>query len=101
MAEFRAVAKTSDIPEGEARAFEVNDKLIAVFRHGGQYYAIDEVCPHMGGSLSGGFVENAVVSCPWHGWRFRLTDGAWADSPRIKIGCYPVRVVGDEIHVQV
>ena len=48
----------------------------------------------MGASLSGGYVENGVVTCPWHAWRFRLADGAWADNPRIKIGCYPVRVAG-------
>jgi nitrite reductase (NADH) small subunit/3-phenylpropionate/trans-cinnamate dioxygenase ferredoxin subunit len=41
------------------------------------------------------------VTCPWHAWRFRLADGAWADNPRIKIGCYAVRVVNDEIQVQV
>ena len=33
-------------------------------------------------------------------WRFRLADGAWADNPRIKIGCYPVRVEGNEVQVQ-
>ena len=30
----------------------------------------------------------------------RLTDGAWADNPRIKIGCYPVRMVGDDVEIQ-
>ena len=58
------------------------------------------MCPHMGASLSGGVIENGVVTCPWHAWRFRLTDGAWADNPRIKIGCYPVRVEGDEVQVE-
>ena len=51
------------------------------------------MCPHMGASLAGGFVEDGIVTCPWHYWRFRLADGAWADNPRIKIGCYPVHVV--------
>ena len=44
-------------------------------------------------------VENGVVTCPWHAWRFRLNDGTWADNPRIKIGSYPVRVEGDEVQV--
>jgi nitrite reductase (NADH) small subunit/3-phenylpropionate/trans-cinnamate dioxygenase ferredoxin subunit len=101
MADYQTVARISDIPEGEARAFEVNKKLVAIFNQGGQFHAIDDVCPHMGGSLSQGYVENGIVTCPWHAWRFRITDGVWADSPRIKIGCYPVRVVGDEIQVQV
>jgi nitrite reductase (NADH) small subunit/3-phenylpropionate/trans-cinnamate dioxygenase ferredoxin subunit len=54
----------------------------------------------MGASLSGGYIEKGVVTCPWHGWRFRVNDGVWADNPRIKTGCYQVRVVGDDVQVQ-
>lgn len=100
MPEYHTVGKVGDIPEGEARSYEVGKRLIAVFRQNGAYTAIDDVCPHMGASLSGGWVEDGIVTCPWHAWRFRLADGAWADNPRIKIGCYPVRIVGDEIQVE-
>jgi nitrite reductase (NADH) small subunit len=101
MAEFRTVCRVGDLAEGEGRTVEVGNKLVAVFRTGDGYFAIDDLCPHMGASLSGGYVENGIVTCPWHAWRFRLADGAWADCPRIKIGCYPVRVEGDEVQVQV
>ena len=101
MAEFKTVCRVADLRDDEGRTVEVEGKLLALFRHQGQYYAIDDVCPHMGASLGGGFVEDGVVTCPWHAWRFRLADGAWADYPRVKIGCYPVRVIGDEIQVQV
>jgi nitrite reductase (NADH) small subunit len=101
MAEFQKVCRTGEIPDGEGKTVEVKGRLIAVFHVAGQYCAIDDVCPHMGASLSGGYVENGIVTCPWHAWRFRLADGAWADNPRIKIGCYPARVVGDEVQLQV
>jgi NAD(P)H-dependent nitrite reductase small subunit len=101
MAEFRTVCRVGELAEGEGRTVEVGRKLVAVFRTGDDYFAIDDLCPHMGASLSGGYVENGIVTCPWHAWRFRLADGAWADCPRIKIGCYPVRVEGDEVQVQV
>ena len=101
MAEFQTVCKVGDVAEGEGVTVSVGSKLIAVFRQDGRYFAIDDVCPHMGASLGGGYLENGVVTCPWHAWRFRLADGAWADYPRIKIGCYPVRVEGDEVQVEV
>jgi nitrite reductase (NADH) small subunit/3-phenylpropionate/trans-cinnamate dioxygenase ferredoxin subunit len=101
MPEFQTVCRVEDVAEGEGRTVEVGNKLVAVFRELGQYYAIDDVCPHMGASLSGGYLERGIVTCPWHAWRFRLADGAWADNPRIKIGCYPVRVVDGEIQVLV
>ena len=101
MSEFQTVCKVQDVPEGEGKTVAVGKKLIAVFRDGGEFFAIDDVCPHMGASLSGGYLEGGTVTCPWHAWRFRLKDGAWADNPRLKIGCYPVRVKGDELQVQV
>src|SRR5690348_9516118 len=101
MSEFRTVCKTADVVDGEGKTVCLDNKLIAVFRVDGQYFAIDDVCPHMGASLSGGYVENGIGTCPWHAWRFRLSDGAWADNPRVKTGCYPIRVVGEEIQVQV
>jgi nitrite reductase (NADH) small subunit/3-phenylpropionate/trans-cinnamate dioxygenase ferredoxin subunit len=101
MSDFQTVCRVSDLVENEGKTVEVGGKLIALFRCGEQYFAIDDVCPHMGASLSGGWVEGGVVTCPWHAWRFRLRDGAWADYPRVKIGCYAVRVVNDEVQIQV
>src|SRR3989440_6020802 len=100
MAEFHTVARVGDLAEGEGVTVQVGTKLIALFRDQGEYYAINDVCPHMGASLSGGYLEGGIVTCPWHAWRFRLADGAWADNPRIKIGCFPVRVENGEIQIQ-
>lgn len=100
MSEFQTVAKVGSIPPGTGRAFPVDGRVIAVFNDQGTYRAIDDFCPHMGASLASGDLEDSIVTCPWHAWRFRLKDGAWADNPRIGIGCYPVRVVGEEIQVQ-
>lgn len=100
MSEFHTVCKLQELREGEGKTVIVGNKLVAVFLNNGQLSAIDDSCPHMGASLSGGYVEDGIVTCPWHGWRFRVTDGVWADNPRIKIGCHQVRVVGDDVQVQ-
>ena len=96
-----SIGKAEDIPEGGSVVVEVNGKDVAVFRAGGRFFAIDDLCPHMGASLSGGYVEDGVVTCPWHYWRFRLSDGAWADNPKVKTGCYAVHVVGDQLELEV
>lgn len=101
MSDFQTVCKVHEVKEGEGKTVTLQGKLIALFRVDGQHFAIDDVCPHMGASLAGGYLENNIVTCPWHAWRFRITDGTWADNPRIKIGCYPVRVQGDEVQIQV
>ena len=95
------VGKPSDIPPGESVVVSVGKRTIAVFHHDGGFFAIDDCCPHAGASLAGGHVENGVVTCPWHAWRFRLNDGAWADNPRVKTACYPVTVTDTEVRVEV
>jgi nitrite reductase (NADH) small subunit/3-phenylpropionate/trans-cinnamate dioxygenase ferredoxin subunit len=92
--------KVSEIPPGTSRIVTANRRDIAVFNDGGAFYAIDDCCPHAGASLSGGHVEGGIVTCPWHAWRFRLDDGAWADNPRVKTACYTVRVEGDNVVVE-
>lgn len=96
---FVTVGKTSEVPDGEGKAFEVNERSIAVFKIENQFYAIEDQCPHMGAALSTGFVENCEVSCPWHAWRFDIRDGAWCDNRRVKIDAFETRVVGDELQI--
>lgn len=84
------VCPSDELAEGESLVLTVGDRDVAVFRSDGAVHAIDDRCPHAGASLSSGYVENGCVTCPWHGWRFRLSDGAWADNPRVKTGRYEV-----------
>jgi nitrite reductase (NADH) small subunit/3-phenylpropionate/trans-cinnamate dioxygenase ferredoxin subunit len=101
MSEFVTVAKVGDIPEGTGNTFHVGDRLVAVFNRGGQYFAIDDLCPHMGASLGAGCMdEEGVVTCAWHAWHFSVKDGTWCDNPRIKIDSFEVRVVGEKIQVR-
>lgn len=101
MPEFTTVAKTTDIPLGEGRAYAVAGRMVAVFHTAEGFHAIDDFCPHMGASLAGGYVEDGMVACPWHAWRFSLNDGAWCDNPRLKVDCFELRVEGDEVQVAV
>lgn len=101
MSEFVTAAKVGSIQEGRGKTCLVAGRLVAVFLSDGQYYAIDDLCPHMGASLGAGEVHEGVVTCPWHAWRFSVCDGTWRDNPKLKVGRYDVRLVGDEIQVRV
>lgn len=101
MPELHRVCKVDELPEGETKVIQAGNKIIAVFNDKGSLCAIEDTCPHMGASLAGGHVENGIVTCPWHAWRFRLSDGTWADNPKIKIGAYEVKVEGGELKVEV
>ena len=99
---YITVAQVGTIPEGTGRAFPVQGRMIAIFNDGGEYFAIDDLCPHMGASLADGNVDDeGIVACPWHAWRFCVQTGVWRDNPRLKIDTFEVRIQGDEIQIGV
>ena len=100
MSDFEIVGKVADFPDGQGRAVPVDGRMVAVFRRGDQFYAIDDLCPHMGASLAEGFVEGDSVTCPWHAWRFCIKDGTWEDNPRVKVDAFEVLVDGDNVQVR-
>lgn len=70
------VGKLSDIDERGSRTFQVQDTEIAIFKLAdGSILAIENRCPHKGGSLSEGMVCGKIVHCPLHDWRIDLHTG--------------------------
>jgi nitrite reductase/ring-hydroxylating ferredoxin subunit len=72
---FHTVAQVGELAEGQGMPVEVDGRMIALFLDGGQYYAMDDCCPHQGAPLSDGIVYEKSVECSWHGWRFSLESG--------------------------
>ena len=101
MAEWIRAAKVNDIPEGTAVVFAPEGKTIALFKSGGQFYAIDNTCPHRGGPLAEGSLEGGQVTCPWHAWTFDIKTGACITAPGVSQRSYPVKKENDDIFVQV
>lgn len=104
MSEFQIVAKISQIPEGQGRSFPVNGTMVGVYQHQGEFFAMNDFCPHQGAILSDSPVaEDGSVMCPWHAWCFSIKDGSWLDSPgsKVKADSYAVRIEGENILVSV
>lgn len=102
MAQFSRVATAAEVPPGQAKQVEAGGKKIALFNIGGAYYAIDDTCPHRGGSLSQGPVEGETVTCSWHGSKFEIKTGAVLAPPAAAgVASYRVRVSGLDVEVEV
>lgn len=101
MPEFVKVAKTSDVPLGEAKAVEFGVKRIAIFNIEGTYHVIDDDCTHRGGPLSEGIIVGTAVTCPWHGAAFDVRTGSVLGLPAPRsVTSYAVRIEGDDIEVE-
>ena len=95
------VARLSDIPDPGSRVVYVGGRAVALIRVDGEVYALDNVCLHVGGPLAEGFIEDGYVTCPWHEWRYRLEDGRRDGPGDLAVTSYTVRIVADEVWVQV
>lgn len=99
MPNFVKVASASDLKPGEGKVVNVNDTDVALFNVNGEFYAINNTCLHKGGPLGEGFLEDDVVTCPWHGWRYNVKTGANAVIPSAKVAAYKVKVENGNVLV--
>ncbi|RTL67682.1 MAG: Rieske (2Fe-2S) protein [Pseudonocardiaceae bacterium] len=79
-----------------ARLLRADDgRSFAVHVVGGSYLVSDPLCPHNKGPLVEGQVDDGILRCPWHWYRFDLATGDCLTQPSLRLGVYPVRRDGD------
>lgn len=94
--------KADELPPGGSKVVQVRDHMLAIFNIDGALHAIDNTCPHQGGPLGEGYLEDGgVISCPWHGWTFNVRTGVSPIDPEVCVRSYPVRVEKGEIIVEI
>ncbi len=69
------VAELDELPEGRVKTASAGGQTVALTHSEGAYAAFDNRCPHQGGPLGEGSIENGWLRCPWHGWDFDPTTG--------------------------
>ncbi|MFT6914717.1 MAG: 3-phenylpropionate/trans-cinnamate dioxygenase ferredoxin subunit [Motiliproteus sp.] len=101
MNDWVTVAGVDELAPGERRVVDVDDTQILVFNLDGQYYAIEDLCTHDDGKLTGGSVEGDQIICPRHGARFCIRTGAALSAPAYEpTRTFPVRVENGVLEVR-
>jgi nitrite reductase/ring-hydroxylating ferredoxin subunit len=111
------VGTVDEIAPGERRILPLGRFGIGVFNLGGQFYALNNYCPHAGAPVCAGRVtgttrsvgeyevvwerEGEILRCPWHGWEFSIPTGKTIVDPTRSIKTYPVRVDDGLVIVEV
>jgi len=99
---FVKVASTKDLASGKMKGVEADGKPILLVNVAGKYYAIGNVCTHMGCMLSDGTLKGDIVQCVCHGSQFDVKTGKVVVGPANKPEpAYQVKVEGDQILVNV
>ena len=97
--EFIEVTTKDNILDGDGKVFNIKRIPIAIFNIKGNFYAINNTCPHMGGSLGEGNLSESIVTCPLHAWKFDVKTGLCPVADNIKVASYKVKIDGEKILV--
>ena len=96
---WHKVLGPDELDEGRVTTVAVGKRTFAVSRHQDRYGCLDNACPHQGGPLGEGSIENGWLRCPWHGFDYSPIDGrppeGFDDAPT----CFPVEVRDDGVYV--
>ena len=101
MTRWFEVARVGDLAEGQGTAIVAGDLQLALFNDGGDYFAIDDTCPHQGASLATGLLHEGRVICPLHSWVFELRTGQCPRQTHEGVVAYPTRCSNGVVEVQV
>ena len=90
---YAKVAESKEIGPSSMKAVEVDGEKVCIINVEGNYYAIGNVCTHVGGPLDEGTLEGYEVECPWHGSRFDVRSGEPTKPPAARaVPKYEVKI---------
>jgi len=99
--DFVRVAETKDIQPSTMKVVDLASEAVCIVNVEGNYYAIGNVCTHVGGPLNEGTLEGYEVECPWHGSKFDVRTGEAIKPPaRQAVPKYEVKVEENNILVR-
>ena len=94
------VLELSALPTGQIALVSVDGEDVVLFRRGDEIFAFGNRCPHQEGSLSDGFVEGDIVTCPLHGWEFDLRTGVCMTIPGERVPGYRATVEDGAVYLE-
>ena len=101
MSEWVLVARVGEIAPGQYRLIEIDEVPIAVFNLEGEFFAIEDICTHDGGVLTGGSIEGCQIECPRHGARFDIRTGAALTAPAYEpTATFPIKIENDTVYTR-
>jgi nitrite reductase/ring-hydroxylating ferredoxin subunit len=98
---FIDVLDESALIDQQMTSVEVQNRRIVLIPVGGKINALDDTCPHLGGSLGKGTLQEGKVVCPRHHWSFEIATGKpEAGTPCKGVAVHQVRLENGRICVK-
>ncbi|WP_289268483.1 NifU family protein [Nitrospira tepida] len=97
---WHAAVTLEEIPDAGIKVLELNGQSLLFSRQDHRVTCFENACAHMGMPLDMGEVEQGVITCPYHGFRYDLSSGECLTAPEVQLVPRAVRVVGSTVEVK-
>ena len=95
------IAARSDLPAcDKVKELYVNGRFVCIANVNGEICAMDNVCPHWGGPLGQGRIEDGKLVCPWHGWTFDPKTGETPRKANTRVCVHKITIDGEEVFIE-
>jgi len=98
---WHKAAELDELPDGRVKSVTCGRQTVCLTHYQGQYAALDNRCPHQGGPLGEGSIENGYLRCPWHGWDYEPLTGKPPGGYDDGVATYPIDVRDDGVYVAI
>ncbi len=96
-----AAGLLSEIPEGSVRSTIIGGERVLLSRNGASVTCFQNACAHLGFPIHDGEIENGIITCPHHGFRYDLSSGECLTAPEVQLQSHAVRVIGPRVEVRI
>jgi Fe-S cluster biogenesis protein NfuA/nitrite reductase/ring-hydroxylating ferredoxin subunit len=96
-----AAGLLSEIPEGSVRSTIIGGEKVLLSRNGAGVTCFQNACAHLGFPIHDGEIENGIITCPHHGFRYDLSSGECLTAPEVQLQSHAVRVIGPRVEVRI
>jgi nitrite reductase (NADH) small subunit len=94
---FVKVGSLAALPPGSLTEATLGENSYAICNLNGELHALSGTCPHAGGPIGQGNMQDNMLICPWHEWAYDCRTGENDFDPAIKLDVFPVKTEGDDI----
>ena len=98
---IKVLENPAQLPEGRVMSVSAGNIGICLTHYNGKFSGLDNKCPHQGGPLGEGSIENGLLRCPWHGWDFDPHTGQSPGGHDDSIKTFPVEIREDGVYIGV
>ncbi len=97
---WHELGKVEDFPSGRLHGRLIQGRRLCIGRAGARYFALDDTCPHAGGSLCEGLLDADLVICPLHAYGFEINSGRCLDDEACSVSSYDVRIEDGAVQIR-